>query len=98
MIVFHYHYPGDPPNTAHLMFGEEFIREVRRGKPGEIKISTIAKDGTETETFSTKFDEIVCDRCNAEIQLDDPCALTDHSLFCWDCHLRFNKPYAVRKK
>lgn len=98
MIVFKYHYPGDPPSTAHLMFGEEFLRHVRMGKPGEMKITSIGKDGEESEIFRTSFDEIICDRCNAQIQLDDPCALTDHHLYCWDCHIRFNRPYAVRKK
>ena len=70
-------YPGDPELIANLMFGQEFVENIRLGKPGYIQINN------EPPIY---FDEVVCDLCNGEIGPNDPCLLLGEDyLYCWDC-------------
>lgn len=90
------HYPGDPPLIAFLMFGKEFQEKVRRGKPGEIKVTTI--DGTSTSP-PILVHEIICDLCNDLITEDDPLCMTDvpSRVYCWECHKKHHGPHLVRR-
>ena len=85
-----YQYPEDPPATVDLMFGLEFITNIRKNKPGKITISA-----SDRPTQVIEVDEVICDSCNAEVLSVDPCALVeDHGrLYCFDCYKRLIRPY-----
>jgi len=79
MVRVQYQYPGDPVETADLMFGAEFKRFVRNGEPGFVRV--INEDREDEISFS----EVICDACNAEVLPQDPCAATADRLYCWSC-------------
>lgn len=94
MITVVMHHPGDPPQPMFLMFGEEFVTHVRRGKPGEIRITT--SDGKQ-EVF--EIQEIRCDSCGEVVGMHDPLALlgVPSRVYCWPCHTNLNSPYITKK-
>jgi hypothetical protein len=88
MIRVKYQSPGGPLSEAHLMFGAEFHRWIRNGEPGAVRVIT------ESSVDDIRFDEIVCDVCNAEVRPQDPCAMADR-LYCWACAERYILPHVV---
>jgi len=80
-------YPGDPTSKVELMFGAEF---THANPDREIVIygGDIAQH--------IPVDEIICDTCNAGVELYDPCAVTESRLYCWACFLEWIKPYLTR--
>jgi hypothetical protein len=91
MIRVKYQYPGDPVDSAELLFGAEFQRFVRNGEPGAIRF--IGDNGDIEDEIS--FDEIVCDSCNAEVRPHEPCARTLDRLYCWSCAGRWVLPHLL---
>lgn len=79
MIKIQFTYPGDPPTEARLLFGAEFKIVARGGGLGQIAVVAGGQIGI------VRFDDVVCDACNAEVRDLDPCCSTDHALYCWEC-------------
>lgn len=89
MIRMSYQYPGDAPTDAKFMFGAEFFMYDRGGKPGEIRVTS---DGLDE---SVSFEDILCDSCNAQIRMQDPCASTPDRLYCWTCAGQWVLPHLL---
>ena len=85
-----YEYPGDPLTPADLMTGKEF-KDTNPGR--SIRIIDIDRDGHETVTAETPVDEAICDCCNAEVEDDATCALSENRLYCVECMARWITPY-----
>lgn len=78
--------PGDPPVTVALMFGEEFVEHVRKGKPAIIQVG---------DTTPLLVQEVICDSCNNEVGLADPCLVMPGWLFCWECAAKMRRHLEV---
>jgi hypothetical protein len=88
--VFKYSYPDEPDEKAVFMFGLQFFRlnpnrymqmTDLEGKPLAPRIPV---------------NEIICDTCNAEIHLWEPCCEVLNRLYCWDCTKKWILQYIVK--
>lgn len=93
MMHVRYQCPGDPVDDALLLFGGEFLQM----NPDRAIVITNADGGEPTRI--PMGDDIVCDACNAGVDVTDPCVLTPRRLYCWTCgdewvlkHLRRDAP------
>lgn len=87
MLTITYTYPGDEPTDARLMFGREF----REANPNRNRQIVIGGGGLPATVISV--DEVVCDTCNDLVTDTDPCAVTEHGLYCWNCTKEWILPH-----
>lgn len=91
-------YPGDPDQVVLLMTGQEFKKDIRKGKPGYLKVGPIIGPGLEMDEEKTQtiyFDEVVCDQCNREILDEDFLAMNRSKAICQGCYDELWKPYIL---
>jgi hypothetical protein len=89
LTIFKYRYPGEPDDNAVFMFGLQFLRL----NPNR----SMQMTDLEGNAFAPPIPvhEIICDTCNAEIQLWDPCCEVLNRLYCWNCTKKWLLQYIV---
>lgn len=88
IMIVKYQYPGDPVALVDLMFGLEFkLRHPDR--------EIVVQRDNQPSSLRIPVSDSICDSCGSLVADLQPCAVTQHHLYCWGCFDEWIGRYVV---